>query len=150
MSTRFGTAKRLQRLLTLTEVRFFPFDYATQNMIFSCSLSWIAKAKKLGGIIMSKVYTVSELKDILYPIFAEHGVRSAVLFGSYSKGLATERSDVDLLVDSGLRGLAFFGLLEGVSSALGTPVDLIDVSQIERGSLIDQEISRSGVKIYGQ
>ena len=99
---------------------------------------------------MSKVYTVSELKDILYPIFVEHGVRSAVLFGSYSKGLATERSDVDLLVDSGLRGLAFFGLLEGVSSALGTPVDLIDVSQIERGSLIDQEISRSGVKIYGQ
>ena len=98
---------------------------------------------------MGRVYAVSELKDKLNPVFAEHGVRNAILFGSYSKGLATEHSDVDLLVDSGLRGLAFFGLLEGVSSALDAPVDLIDVSQIEQGSLIDQEISRSGVKIYG-
>lgn len=99
---------------------------------------------------MSRVYSVSELRNILYPVFEKNGVRSAVLFGSYSKGLATQKSDVDLLVDSGLRGLAFFGLLEGVSSALDAPVDLIDVSQVERGSLIEQEIRRSGVKIYGQ
>ena len=99
---------------------------------------------------MSKIYTVTELRDALSPIFAEHGVRSAILFGSYSKGQATERSDVDLLVDSGLRGLAFFGLLEGVASALDVPVDMIDVSQVERGSPVELEIKRSGVQIYGQ
>ena len=99
---------------------------------------------------MNQKYTIPELRDALRPIFAEHGVRSAVLFGSYSKGQATERSDVDLLVDSGLRGLAFFGLLEGIVSALDAPVDLIDVSQVERGSLIDREIRQSGVQIYGQ
>ena len=100
---------------------------------------------------MSKIYTVPELKDTLNPIFSEYGVRSAILFGSYAKGAAAEHSDVDLLVDSGLRSLAFFGLLEGVSSALDAPVDLIDISQIERGSLIDQEINLiSGAKIYGQ
>ena len=99
---------------------------------------------------MSKIYTVTELRDTLSPIFAEHGVRSAVLFGSYSKGQATERSDVDLLVDSGLRGLAFFGLLEGVVSALDVPVDMIDVSQVEQGSPVELEIKRSGVQIYGQ
>ena len=97
---------------------------------------------------MSKIYTVTELRDTLSPIFAEHGVRSAVLFGSYSKGQATERSDIDLLVDSGLRGLAFFGLLESVVSALDVPVDLIDVSQIEHGSPVEREIKRSGVQIY--
>ena len=78
---------------------------------------------------MSKIYTVPELQSVLSPIFRANGVRKATLFGSYAKGVATARSDVDLLVDSGLRGLAFFGLLEQVTEALDTPVDLIDVSQ---------------------
>lgn len=99
---------------------------------------------------MSKVYTLDELKKTLSPVFAEHGVKSAVLFGSYAKGLATDRSDVDLLVDSGLRGLAFFGLLDGVATALSVPVDLIDTSQIRHGSEIEQEIRNSGVLIYRQ
>ena len=99
---------------------------------------------------MNKVYTVAELRDTLRPIFDAHGVRSAVLFGSYAKGMATERSDVDLLVDSGLRGLSFFGLLESVVTALDVPVDMIDACQIEQNSVIDREIRRSGVKIYGQ
>ena len=61
---------------------------------------------------------------------------------------ATERSDVDLLVDSGLRGLAFFGLLEDVVSALDVSVDMIDVSQVEQDSPVELEIERSGVQIY--
>ena len=99
---------------------------------------------------MDKVYTIPELKTILSPVFAEHGVKRAVLFGSYAKGSATPRSDVDLVVDSGLHGLAFFGLLESVATVLDTPVDLIDVSQIERGSRIDREVEQSGVKIFEQ
>ena len=99
---------------------------------------------------MDKVYTIPELKTILSPTFAEYGVKRAVLFGSYAKGGATPLSDVDLVVDSGLRGLAFFGLLESVATALDTPVDLIDVSQIERGSRIDREVAQSGVKIFEQ
>lgn len=99
---------------------------------------------------MSKVYTVTELKNILTPIFRQNGVRRAVLFGSYAKGTATPHSDVDLLVDSGLRGLAFFGLLEDVASALEIPVDLLDVSQITADSKIEREIQESGVRIYGQ
>ena len=99
---------------------------------------------------MSKVYTVPELKELLTPIFERNGVRQAVLFGSYAKGTATPRSDVDIMVDSGLRGLAFFGLLEDVASSLETPVDLLDVRQIDSGSRIDREIRESGVRIYGQ
>ena len=98
---------------------------------------------------MDVVYSVNELKNTLRPVFEQYGVRSAVLFGSYAKGKASTRSDVDLLVDSGLRGLAFFGLLEGVSSALAVPVDMIDVTQIEKDSEIDREIRKSGVRIFG-
>lgn len=35
---------------------------------------------------MDKVYTIPELRTILSPVFAEHGVKRAVLFGSYAKG----------------------------------------------------------------
>ena len=98
---------------------------------------------------MSKVYTLLELQKILTPIFQQDGVKRAVLFGSYAKGLATSKSDIDLLVDSGLRGLAFFGLLEDVAAAIDAPIDLLDVSQIEKNSRIDREIRESGVAIYG-
>lgn len=97
---------------------------------------------------MQKVYSIHEIENILHPVFVGFGVRRAVLFGSYAKGQATPRSDVDILVDSGLRGLAFFGLLEGVASILSVPVDLIDVSQVERGSPIEMEIQQTGVPIY--
>ena len=52
-------------------------------------------------------------------------------------------------MDSGLRGLAFFGLLEQVTEALDTPVDLIDVSQVETGSDMG-EIQKSGVALFEQ
>ncbi|MCM1043970.1 MAG: hypothetical protein NC417_00525, partial [Candidatus Gastranaerophilales bacterium] len=62
---------------------------------------------------------------------------------------AKEQSDVDILVDSGLKGLAFWGLLEDVVTSLGKNVDLIDVSQIIPNSQIDEEIKQSGMVIYG-
>lgn len=101
------------------------------------------------GLSMSPViYTVPQLQETLSPVLARNGVKKAVLFGSYSKGSATEKSDVDLLVDSGLKGLRFIGFLNEVQEALGKNVDLFDVSHIEPGSLIDQEIQRTGVTVY--
>ena len=72
------------------------------------------------------------------------------MFGSYAKGLASQRSDVDILVYSGLKRLAFFGLLEDVVTALDKNVDMPDTSQIIPNSLVDREISKNGVLIYGQ
>ncbi len=97
---------------------------------------------------MATIYTVPQLQQLLTPVLAENGVKKAVLFGSYGKGVATEKSDVDLLVDSDLRGLRFVGLLEQVQRLLGKEVDLFDVRHIEAGSLIDQEIQATGVTVY--
>ncbi len=95
------------------------------------------------------IYTVNDIQRVLYPVLNSHKVKKAVLFGSYVKGEATENSDVDLLVDSGLKGLAFFGLLEDITTSLGKDVDLLDTSQIIPNSPIDNEIAKSGVVIYG-
>lgn len=94
------------------------------------------------------VYTPLQIQTILRPVFSSYRIKKAVLFGSYAKGLAGEQSDVDILVDSGLRGLAFFGLLEDVVTSLGKNVDLLDVSQVTPDSQVGEEIRRSGVVIY--
>ena len=95
------------------------------------------------------VYTYNQIKETLEPVFRKYGVRSAILFGSYAKGSQTEKSDIDILVDSGLKGLAFFGLLDAIVNTLGKDVDLLDVSQIKPDSKIVEETKRTGVQIYG-
>lgn len=97
---------------------------------------------------MTGVYTIPQIKEALSPVFTRYGVRSAVLFGSYGKGTADEKSDIDLLVDSGLRGLRFVALLEDVQSVVKKDVDLLDVRHIQTGSRIEREIQRTGVKVY--
>ncbi len=97
---------------------------------------------------MSKAYTIDQLKHVLVPIFQKNNINKAVLFGSYSKGQATANSDVDLLVDSGLRGLAFFGLVDDVCESLECEVDLIDTYDVVPGSRVDREIRDTGVIIY--
>ncbi len=95
------------------------------------------------------VYTIANIKSLLQPVFDAYHVKRAVLFGSYAKGIALENSDVDILVDSGLKGLAYFGLLEDVVTALDKEVDMLDVTQVTPNSLVDKEITNSGVLIYG-
>ncbi len=96
------------------------------------------------------VYTPQQIKTILQPVFADYNVKKAVLFGSYAKGLADKKSDVDILVDSGLKGLSFVELLEEVSQSLNKDVDLFDITHIIPHSLIESEINKDGVLIYGE
>lgn len=97
-----------------------------------------------------EIYTPLQIQTILQPVFANYKIKKAILFGSYAKGMAQKHSDVDILVDSGLRGLSFFGLLEDVVTSLGKNVDLLDMSQLSSDSLVGEEIKKSGVVIYGQ
>ncbi len=99
---------------------------------------------------MEERYTIEQIKTTLAPIFRQNNVRKATLFGSYCKGTATARSDIDLLVDSGMHGMRFFGLLEDVCTSLDCPVDLIDTEDLIPNSQIDHEIRQTGVVIYEQ
>lgn len=94
------------------------------------------------------MYSISDIKTILTPVFHNYGISRAVLFGSIAKGNATEKSDLDLLVDSKLRGLKFVGFMEAVCQAVDMPVDIFDVSHIEKDSRLDHEINSTGVTIY--
>ena len=95
------------------------------------------------------VYDIAEIKRRLEPVFKENGVKSAILFGSYANGSATEVSDIDILVDSGLRGLDFVGLIEYIHDALQKEVDIIDKYYVVENSPIYREVHSTGIYIYG-
>ncbi len=98
---------------------------------------------------MSKeIYTIDQIQGILDSVFKSYNIKKAVLFGSYNKKDANSESDIDILVDSGLKGLDFVGLIEDIRCAVDKDVDVFDVTHIEEGSLIDKEIQETGVLIY--
>jgi len=94
------------------------------------------------------IYTISQLKERLIPIFIDNSIRKAVLFGSYGQGTASKESDIDLLVDSGLKGLHFVGFMEAIRTAVDKDVDVFDITHVEKGSKIDLEIEKTGVLMY--
>lgn len=114
--------------------------------VFVCSLPFMVYNNRKGGAEMTR--SISDIQTALTPVFLDYDISRAVLFGSVAKGAATGKSDLDLLVDSGLRGLRFVGFMEAVRRAAGMPVDILDVSHIEKGSRIEREILSTGVTIY--
>ena len=84
-------------------------------------------------------------------IFAKYPeVRCAYLFGSYARGEATVKSDVDIvIVESNAMGLKFYGLAADLEESLGKDVDLLSHRQLSDNDEFLARILTDGVKIYG-
>ncbi|MCF0229654.1 MAG: nucleotidyltransferase domain-containing protein [Parasporobacterium sp.] len=93
------------------------------------------------------ILSLSDIKSLCGEVFRKHAVDYAYLFGSYAKGKATEKSDVDLLVSTKATGLRFFGLVEELKNALHKNVDVLDLNQLNNKDLIN-EILKDGIKIF--
>lgn len=99
---------------------------------------------------MAAITDITKVTEMLFPIFKQYNIKKAVLFGSVAKNTAQNGSDLDIMVDSRLKGLRFVGLLEDIRQAVPMDVDLIDISHIEKGSAVEKEIQKTGVVIYEQ
>jgi len=99
---------------------------------------------------MSAVYRIDDIIEKLRPIFESWPIYKAILFGSYSKGIATANSDIDIVIDSKgeIRGLNFYGVLDEIVDTLNLDVDLFEASEIRQDSLIHNEVMEQGVVIY--
>lgn len=95
------------------------------------------------------VLSLEEIKQVCGKVFKEYDVSYAYLFGSYAKGIATEISDVDLLVSMPVNGLDFYELIETLRESLKKKVDLLGVEQLNNNPQLVKEILKDGVKIYG-
>ena len=95
------------------------------------------------------ILTIDKIRKICGEIFKDYSVEYCYLFGSYAKGKATEKSDVDLLVAMPVDGMKFFELIEVLREQLKKKIDLLDIAQLENNPALVQEILRDGIKIYG-
>ena len=95
------------------------------------------------------ILTIDQIRKICGEIFKDYSVEYCYLFGSYAKGKATEKSDVDLLVAMPVDGMKFFELIDVLREELKKKIDLLDIAQLENNPALVQEILRDGIKIYG-
>ncbi len=95
------------------------------------------------------VLTIEEIRDGVNSIFENYNIYFCYLFGSYAKNEAYGKSDIDLLIDTDVTGLDFYGLIEDLRSTLNKRIDLLNINQIVNNEDLLREIMKTGVKIYG-
>ena len=97
---------------------------------------------------MSKVYSIKELQELVSPIAANYGVENVYLFGSYARGEAGEKSDIDLRIDKGaLRGyIELSGFELDLESVLGAAVEVMTTGGLSDSFL--RNIANEEVLLY--
>lgn len=102
--------------------------------------------------VIDEEHGVLEIDDIIEKcnkVFSNYPVHYCILFGSYAKGKANGKSDLDFLISSDVKGLQFFGMAEELREALNKKVDLLDISQLKNNIELTNEILKDGIRIYG-
>ena len=76
--------------------------------------------------------TIKKIKMKYNYLSSEFGVKRIGLFGSVSNGTATEKSDIDLLVEFNRPiGLRFVNLVDYLQAMLGRKVDVVTKDGLE-------------------
>ena len=102
------------------------------------------------------IYTIEQLKEKIAPIALKYRLSAVYIFGSYARGEATDKSDVDVLVDtkgSIVKGWVLGGLYNDLCEIFGEDTDLITVgalTQDNRTPWLTEAVLKERVQIYGQ
>jgi uncharacterized protein len=97
-----------------------------------------------------RVYSLDELRKIIYEhkeeLEKDYNAVAFFIFGSYSKGLQTPESDIDLLVElKAPLGLKFFKLENFLAKLFGKKVDLGTANNLR--PLIKDKILKEAVRL---
>ena len=94
------------------------------------------------------ILSIDDIKRIVSQVLSQHEVEYCYLFGSYARGEANEKSDVDLIVATEITGMEFFGLCERLREVLHKKVDLLNLAQLNNNQQLLYEVLKDGAKIY--
>ena len=72
------------------------------------------------------IYDIETIRAKTIPIAKKYGVKRMALFGSYARGEADDKSDVDILIERGkIVGIQYFGFVYDLEDELGCHVDVV-------------------------
>ena len=112
--------------------KMFPFRVRKDNIEVINKLNNVPNKNKyivslIENNINPSVLTIKQIKTRILPIMAKHNIHEVFLFGSYARGEANNKSDVDIYCESGdIRTLIDQGFLEDeLEEVLGKEVDIV-------------------------
>ena len=112
--------------------KMFPFRVRKDNIEVINKLNNVSNKNKyivslIENNINPSVLTIKQIKTRMLPVMAKHGIHEVFLFGSYARGEATNKSDIDIYCESGdIKTLIDQGFLEDeLEEALGKEVDIV-------------------------
>jgi len=97
------------------------------------------------------VRTIDDIKAAIDPVVREYGVKRIALFGSYARGEATPKSDIDFhLIDTG--GIwGYFklcGFKQALENCLGADVDVLTTGSMT-GEILEK-VQKDEVLVFEQ
>ena len=95
------------------------------------------------------VLKTDTIKTGVSEVFSKHQVGACYLFGSYAKGKATGKSDIDLMVVTEIEGIEFYQIIDELENRLKKKVDLIKLETAVQNICLISEILKDGIKIFG-
>ena len=97
------------------------------------------------------ILSTKHIKNTCNNLFKEKypEVKCAYLFGSYARGTATGKSDIDILVVCPPMGLKYYAIAAELEEQLHKQIDLHSHNQLLKNETLLEEILKEGIKIYG-
>ena len=96
---------------------------------------------------VAAMLSIPTIKERITPICEKYPINRAYLFGSYARGDATEKSDVDIRIDGDIKNFFMLcGIYSDFEDALGMELDLL--SKIPESEVFRENLKKDEVLIY--
>ena len=111
----------------------------------------LRKLNEMGMLDGSNVVlSIRQIRNACNEVFSAYPeVECAYLFGSYARGEATFKSDVDILVVCPAIGMRFYGIAALLEEKLKKQIDIHTHRQLIRNETLMSEVLKEGIKVYG-
>ena len=125
--------------------------YEESNILNATHELLLKKLDEMGILDGSNyISNVKYIKHVCGKLFKEKypEVKCAYLFGSYARGEATGKSDIDILVVCPPMGMKFYGIAAELEQQLHKQIDLHTHRQILTNEVLLERILKEGIRIY--
>jgi predicted nucleotidyltransferase len=101
------------------------------------------------------IYSIEEITRRITPVAEKYKLPAVYLFGSYARGDADEKSDVDIMIDrSGTEVVGMFklgGVFGDLKRSLTKDIDMITTDIFEENDIrFNDNVRKDMVKIYAR